>query len=158
VQTIPNSADDEVLVLFTGYYWKQEAGAPFDGQYAHAAATICLSWDLTPAVNCNLMPLFHVGGIVRQVFSPLMSGGCVICCPSFDPSIFWALLRRRLFRGTAAPTMHQLTKPQVDDSSSQTLEEQIRPNLRMIANAAGTLTTPPRLQILSMPMFCHRTE
>jgi hypothetical protein len=32
VQTIPNSADDEVLV---GYYWKQEVGAPFDGQYAH---------------------------------------------------------------------------------------------------------------------------
>jgi hypothetical protein len=37
VQTIPNSADDEVLVLFVGYYWKQEAGAPFDGQYAHGS-------------------------------------------------------------------------------------------------------------------------
>jgi hypothetical protein len=37
VQTIPNSTADDEVVLHVGYYWKQEAGAPFDGQYAHGA-------------------------------------------------------------------------------------------------------------------------
>jgi acyl-CoA synthetase (AMP-forming)/AMP-acid ligase II/acetyltransferase-like isoleucine patch superfamily enzyme len=153
VQTIPNSADDEVLVLFTsGTTGNKKLVPHLMGNMLTAAATICLSWDLTPTdVNCNLMPLFHVGGIVRQVFSPLMSGGCVICCPSFDPSIFWALLEKKAFSWYyAAPTMHQLilqTGKQLDDGSSQTLEEQIRPNLRMIANAAGGLLPSLAVQL-----------
>ena len=68
------------------------------GDILTAAVTIALSWELLPTdVNCNLMPLFHVGGIVRQVYSPLFSGGAVICCPSFDADLFWSLLKRRAF-------------------------------------------------------------
>ena len=96
VDTLPNSAQNEVLVLFTSGTTGQKKLVPhLLLDMLTAAATIVLSWDLTPAdVNCNLMPLFHVGGIVRQVFSPLCSGGCVICCPAFDPSLFWALLEK----------------------------------------------------------------
>lgn len=99
ISTEPNNASDEVLVLFTSGTTGNKKLVPhlMDAMLV-AAATISLSWDLTRNdVNCNLMPLFHVGGIVRQVFSPILSGGCVICCPSFDPSIFWALLEKREF-------------------------------------------------------------
>ena len=105
------------------------------GEMLVATAAISLSWNLTSDdVNCSLMPLFHVGGIVRQVFSPVLSGGCVICCPNFDPVVFWSLLEHKKFNWYyAAPTMHQLIL--------QTMKEKkLKPRkLRMIANAAGGL-------------------
>jgi len=140
----PCCHDDEVLVLFTsGTTGNKKIVAHKLGEMIVATATISLSWDLTSAdVNCNLMPLFHVGGIVRQVFSPVMSGGCVICCPSFDTSTFWALLKNQAFNWYyAAPTMHQMIlqagKEQINGTT--TLAQSMNPKLRMIANAAGGL-------------------
>ena len=140
----PNNHDDEVLVLFTsGTTGNKKIVSHKLGEMLVATATISLSWDLTSAdVNCNLMPLFHVGGIVRQVFSPILSGGCVICCPSFDPSIFWSLLKNKAFNWYyAAPTMHQLILQTGKEiiKSNITLAQSINPTLRMIANAAGGL-------------------
>ena len=39
----------------------------------------------------NMMPLFHVGGIVRNLWAPVFSGGSTITCSSFDASSFWTL-------------------------------------------------------------------
>lgn len=137
-KVLPNSHDDEVLVLFTSGTTGNKKLVPHRlGDIMIAAGCIAVSWNLTPHdVNCNLMPLFHVGGIVRQVFAPLLSAGSVICCPSFDPQLFWQLLLGN--NGSsyfswyyAAPTMHQVllaTKP-----------SGAKPRLRMIANAAGGL-------------------
>jgi acyl-CoA synthetase (AMP-forming)/AMP-acid ligase II len=138
----PNSANDEVLVLFTsGTTGSKKLVPHVMGDMLTAAATIALSWDLSPSdVNCNLMPLFHVGGIVRQIFSPVFSGGCVICCPNFDPSTFWALLAKRAFTWYyAAPTMHQLilSTGKSDGMIGEGGECSLK--LRMIANAAGGL-------------------
>mmetsp|Transcript_40920 Transcript_40920/g.98685 ORF Transcript_40920/g.98685 Transcript_40920/m.98685 type:complete len:1679 (-) Transcript_40920:120-5156(-) len=132
----PNSHDDEVLVLFTSGTTGNKKLVPHKlGDMLIAAGCIAVSWNLTPTdVNCNLMPLFHVGGIVRQVFAPILSAGSVICCPSFDPQLFWQLL---LGNDTffswyyAAPTMHQVLL--------QTMPSDAKPKLRMIANAAGGL-------------------
>ena len=138
----PNHAEDEVLVLFTSGTTGNKKLVPhrLDAMLT-AAATISLSWALNQSdVNCNLMPLFHVGGIVRQVFSPIFSGGCVICCPSFDPSIFWALLKKGAFTWYyASPTMHHMILQTGKDEGF--IDENSRCNfkLRMIANAAGGL-------------------
>lgn len=43
----------------------------------------------------NMMPLFHVGGIVRNVFAPLLAGGALICMPTVDPVMFWDLCTTR---------------------------------------------------------------
>ena len=63
ISTEPNSAKDEVLVLFTSGTTGNKKLVPHNmGDMLTAAATIALSWDLSPSdVNCNLMPLFHVG-------------------------------------------------------------------------------------------------
>lgn len=42
-----------------------------------------------PAVN--MMPLFHVGGIVRNLLAPMMTGGSTIMCSGFDAIAFWNL-------------------------------------------------------------------
>ena len=43
------------------------------------------------AVLVNMMPLFHVGGIVRTLLAPMLSGGSVVMCAGFDPIAFWDL-------------------------------------------------------------------
>lgn len=46
---------------------------------------------LIPSLFSNMMPLFHVGGIVRNVFAPIFSGGALLCMPAVDPVMFWDL-------------------------------------------------------------------
>ena len=123
---------------------------------------IISSWNLTPSDVClNMMPLFHIGGIVRNLFAPILSGGSVISCSGFDPLIFWDLLyksaaaadvintedgvgmdidssicaSRQITWYYASPTMHHAIL----------MEAEIRPtplpvsSIRFIANAAGGL-------------------
>jgi acyl-CoA synthetase (AMP-forming)/AMP-acid ligase II/acetyltransferase-like isoleucine patch superfamily enzyme/acyl carrier protein len=153
----PNQHDDEVLVLFTSGTTGSKKLVPHTlANVLVGTACIAVSWKLTPSdVNINLMPLFHIGGILRQVYSPVLSGGCVICCPSFDPSIFWSLLARNKFTWYyAAPTMHQIilstgraegyivdqkqNAPMMDNSETKS-QLLTKTSLRMIANAAGGL-------------------
>mmetsp|Transcript_5782 Transcript_5782/g.12566 ORF Transcript_5782/g.12566 Transcript_5782/m.12566 type:complete len:821 (+) Transcript_5782:80-2542(+) len=143
VDPSPNSDHDEALILFTSGTTGNKKLVPHQIRDLLTATTvIALSWELKRTdVNCNLMPLFHVGGIVRQVFSPLVSGSCVICCPSFDASLFWALLESAAFNWYyAAPTMHQIIlQTGKDGYLNQTTGDSSRFKLKMIANAAGGL-------------------
>lgn len=137
----PNSHRDEILVLFTsGTTGKKKLVPHRLADVLIATACISVSWKLSTCdTNCNLMPLFHVGGIIRQVFSPILSGGCVICCPSFDPTIFWQLLQQQAFTWYyAAPTMHHVIL-QYGRSENLLGTNIATPKLRMIANAAGGL-------------------
>ena len=138
----PNRHDDEVLVLFTsGTTGSKKLVPHLLGDVLIASACISVSWKLSPEdTNCNLMPLFHVGGIIRQVFSPILSGGSVICCPSFDPNIFWDLLKDGRFTWYyAAPTMHHLILQTGKQEGYVGKSHTFSPRLRMIANAAGGL-------------------
>lgn len=144
--TLPNQHDDEVLVLFTSGTTGSKKLVPHTlSNVLVGTACIAVSWKLTPHdTNCNLMPLFHVGGILRQVFSPVLSGGCVICCPAFDPVTFWQLLKQNKFTWYyAAPTMHQLIlqtgRSEGYIGSNTDNKSSIKTSLRMIANAAGGL-------------------
>ena len=40
-------------------------------------------------VNVSQMPLHHVGGILRSVFAPILSGGAVAHLGGFSPKPFW---------------------------------------------------------------------
>jgi acyl-coenzyme A synthetase/AMP-(fatty) acid ligase len=73
-----------------------------------------------------------------QVYAPLVSGSAVICCPSFDADLFWALLKRHAFNWYyAAPTMHQII---LQTGKAAMGEDEIKSyKLKMIANAAGGL-------------------
>jgi acyl-CoA synthetase (AMP-forming)/AMP-acid ligase II len=59
--TAPNGAMDEILVLFTsGTTGNKKLVPHLQGDIITAAATIALSWNLTPTdINLNMMPLFH---------------------------------------------------------------------------------------------------
>jgi acyl-CoA synthetase (AMP-forming)/AMP-acid ligase II/acyl carrier protein len=64
---------------------------------------------LGPSDRClNTMPLFHIHGLAAGLFTPLASGGTVVCPSGFDAATFFDLLDRlRPTWYTAAPTIHQ---------------------------------------------------
>ncbi|KAF7370975.1 Peroxisomal-coenzyme a synthetase [Mycena sanguinolenta] len=97
------------------------------------------SWDLRESdINLNMMPLFHVGGIVRNLLAPIFSGGGAIMCAGFDAIAFWTLARD--LQATwyyAAPTIHHAILASLPPSSNLVPARDLR--LRMIANAAGGL-------------------
>jgi acyl-coenzyme A synthetase/AMP-(fatty) acid ligase len=61
IDTKPNGPMDEILVLFTsGTTGNKKLVPHLQGDIITAAATIALSWNLTPSdINLNMMPLFH---------------------------------------------------------------------------------------------------
>ena len=83
------------------------------------------------------MPLFHIGGIMRNVLSPIFSGGSVITCSSFDPYLFWNILysNQRVTWYYASPTMHHALLQESTNHPKPLLVNDIR----FIANAAGGL-------------------
>jgi acyl-CoA synthetase (AMP-forming)/AMP-acid ligase II/carbonic anhydrase/acetyltransferase-like protein (isoleucine patch superfamily)/acyl carrier protein len=100
-------------------------------------ACIISSWNLSPSDVClNMMPLFHIGGIMRNILSPILSGGSVICCSGFDPVLFWDVLYgHRVTWYYAAPTMHHAILQQVESRPKPLPVDSVR----FIANAAGGL-------------------
>ncbi|KAJ7153111.1 acetyl-CoA synthetase-like protein [Mycena crocata] len=101
------------------------------------SCAIVESWDLRPTdVNLNMMPLFHVGGIVRNLLAPIFAGGSTIMCAAFDPAAFWTLAKK--LQATwyyAGPTIHHAILASKPDSIIPALDV----NIRMIANAAAGL-------------------
>ncbi len=74
-----------------------------------SARNIVESLELTPADRClNVMPLFHIHGLVGALLSTLHAGGSVICAGAFDAGrCLEAIERLRPTWYTAVPTMHQ---------------------------------------------------
>ena len=62
---------------------------------AVGAACIAASWGLAPGDRgLNMMPLFHSGGIVRNLLAPVLAGSAAILAPGFDPALFWDVAPR----------------------------------------------------------------
>jgi len=56
----------------------------------------------------NIMPLFHIHGLIAGLLAPLSAGGSVFCTPGFNALKFFAWLQEAAPTWyTAVPTMHQ---------------------------------------------------
>ncbi|HKE15749.1 MAG TPA: acyl--CoA ligase [Kofleriaceae bacterium] len=56
----------------------------------------------------NIMPLFHIHGLIAGVLAPLSAGASVFCCPAFNALKFFGwMAEARPTWYTAVPTMHQ---------------------------------------------------
>jgi acyl-CoA synthetase (AMP-forming)/AMP-acid ligase II/thioesterase domain-containing protein/acyl carrier protein len=86
----------------------------------------------------NVMPLFHIHGLVGALLAPLAAGGSVVCTPGFDAAQFFTWLEA--FQPTwytAVPTIHQA----VLALASKNLEVIARCPLRWIRSSSSAL--PP---------------
>lgn len=56
----------------------------------------------------NIMPLFHIHGLIAGLLAPLSMGGSVVCTPSFNALKFFGWMREAQPTWyTGVPTMHQ---------------------------------------------------
>ena len=107
----------------------------------HIGGTLALS----PADAClNIMPLFHIHGLIAAVLSSLGAGGAVICTPGFDALRFFRLLdEERPSWYTAVPTMHQTILTRAD-RNAEIIE---RAKLRFIRSSSASLPGPVMEQL-----------
>ncbi|MDT8856233.1 acyl--CoA ligase [Paracoccaceae bacterium Fryx2] len=102
--------DDIALILHTSGTTSRPKIVPLlQANVAASALHIGTSLALTPADRClNMMPLFHIHGLIAAVSASLAAGASVWCAPGFDALRFFGWLdAARPSWYTAVPTMHQ---------------------------------------------------
>ncbi|MCP5371362.1 MAG: AMP-binding protein [Hyphomicrobiales bacterium] len=106
----PSQADDEGLVLHTSGTTSRPKIVPLaQRNLAASAGHIGATLHLTPEDRClNIMPLFHIHGLIAGVLTTLAAGAQIVCAPGFNAlKVFAWLDEVRPTWYTAVPTMHQ---------------------------------------------------
>ncbi len=105
------TADDLALVLHTSGTTSRPKIVPLrQRNLARSARNIAATLRLTSADrSLNVMPLFHIHGLMAGLLAPLSVGGSVICTTGFDAFKFhrWVDELRPSYY-SAVPTMHQM--------------------------------------------------
>jgi acyl-CoA synthetase (AMP-forming)/AMP-acid ligase II len=102
--------DDIALVLHTSGTTSKPKLVPLSQQNVCASArNVAQSLALTSADKClNIMPLFHIHGLIAAVLGSMHAGACVSCTPGFNALKFFNWLEEvRPTWYTGVPTMHQ---------------------------------------------------
>jgi acyl-CoA synthetase (AMP-forming)/AMP-acid ligase II len=103
-------SDDIALLLHTSGTTSRPKLVPLShANLAASAAHIGATLGLGAEDRClNIMPLFHIHGLIAAVLSSLRAGGEVVCTPGFNALSFFRWLdEARPTWYTAVPTMHQ---------------------------------------------------
>ncbi|MEJ6402954.1 acyl--CoA ligase [Yoonia sp. 2307UL14-13] len=106
----PPGADDVALILHTSGTTSRPKIVPLlQSNIAASAEHIRASLDLTANDRClNVMPLFHIHGLVAAVSASLAAGASIWCAPGFDALRFFSFMKEAQPTWyTAVPTMHQ---------------------------------------------------
>lgn len=106
----PAAGQDIALVLHTSGTTARPKQVLLTHANLVASAENIRSWlSLTPADRClNIMPLFHIHGLVAALLASLAAGGSVVCTPAFNaPKFFDWMDEFSPTWYTAVPTMHQ---------------------------------------------------
>lgn len=148
-ETAPR-ADDVALILHTSGTTSRPKIVPLlQSNVAASAGNIGRSLALTASDRClNVMPLFHIHGLVAAVSSSLAAGGSVWCAPGFDALKFFGWMETaRPTWYTAVPTMHQaiLTR------AARNADTIARVPLRFLRSSSASL--PPQVMLELAAIF-----
>jgi acyl-CoA synthetase (AMP-forming)/AMP-acid ligase II len=102
--------DDVSMVLHTSGTTSRPKIVPLSQRNLCASAThIARTLQFTAADRgLNIMPLFHIHGLIAGVLTPLSAGSQVFCTPGFNALKFFGWMDEcRPTWYTAVPTMHQ---------------------------------------------------
>ena len=104
------SSEATALVLHTSGTTSRSKMVPLSqANLAASARNIARTLRLRPKDKClNVMPLFHIHGLMAPLLASLSAGAAVVCAPGFDALRFFGWLRdARPTWYSAVPTMHQ---------------------------------------------------
>jgi acyl-CoA synthetase (AMP-forming)/AMP-acid ligase II/acetyltransferase-like isoleucine patch superfamily enzyme/acyl carrier protein len=132
---------DMALVLHTSGTTSRPKLVPLThANICSSGRNIARTLALTENDRClNVMPLFHIHGLIAAVVASLTAGGSVICTPGFDPDNFFSWLESSQPTWyTAVPTIHQSVLSRVPANR----EIIARRPLRFIRSSSAALPTP----------------
>jgi acyl-CoA synthetase (AMP-forming)/AMP-acid ligase II len=147
--------EDEALVLHTSGTTSRPKMVPLtQANICATAHHIVRSLQLSPADRClNVMPLFHIHGLMAVVLASVAAGASVACSPGFDAERFYAWMEE--YHPTwysAVPTMHQAVLARAGSNQRVITDNP----LRFIRSSSASL--PPRVmadleQIFDSPVI-----
>ena len=145
-------ADDVALVLHTSGTTSRPKLVPLTHTNLLASARhIGATLQLQPTDRClNVMPLFHIHGLVACVLASLGAGGSTVCPRSFGAEKFPGWLEQwKPSWYSAVPTMHQAILAQAQSLPVQP----VRRSLRFIRSSSAALP-PPVAYLPTLPSTC----
>jgi acyl-CoA synthetase (AMP-forming)/AMP-acid ligase II len=133
---------DVALVLHTSGTTSRPKIVPLShANLTRSAANVARTLALEPGDRClNVMPLFHIHGLIAAIMATLVTGASVACSPGFDAMRFFAWLSE--FEPTwytAVPTMHQTILAR----AARNPEAAAASRLRLIRSSSAAL--PPQV-------------
>jgi acyl-CoA synthetase (AMP-forming)/AMP-acid ligase II len=134
--------DDVALVLHTSGTTSRPKIVPLSQRNLCASARhIGTALALTAEDTClNIMPLFHIHGLIAATLSSLVAGGQVVATPGFNALKFFGWLdTEKPSWYTAVPTMHQA----ILERAKRNQEIIARARLRLIRSSSASL--PPQV-------------
>ena len=135
----PESHDGIALILHTsGTTARPKMIRLTQRNLCASAENIRATLQLSESDRClNVMPLFHIHGLIGALLSSMASGACVVCTPGFSPVHFYDWLDE--FQPTwysAVPSMHQEVLARA--AASQAIVARSR--LRFIRSSSAALS------------------
>lgn len=106
---LPEEGDIALILHTSGTTSRPKIVPLLQSNLAASARHIGVSLALTSSDRClNVMPLFHIHGLVAAVSASLAAGASVWCAPGFDALKFFGWMKAATPTWyTAVPTMHQ---------------------------------------------------
>ncbi len=148
--------DDVALVLHTSGTTSRPKIVPLSHRNVCASAiSVSKTLELDSNDRClNIMPLFHIHGLIAAVLSSLSAGACVSCTPGFNALKFFSWMDEvKPSWYTAVPTMHQTILARAPRNA----ESLKRANLRFVRSSSAAL--PPQvLESLEETFGCRVVE
>jgi acyl-CoA synthetase (AMP-forming)/AMP-acid ligase II/acyl carrier protein len=133
---------DVALVLHTSGTTSRPKMVPLTHENLCASAVhIQQTLELTETDRClNVMPLFHIHGLIGAVLSSIVAGANVVCTPGFDADRFfnWMQVSQPNWY-SAVPTMHQSVLSRAD--ANRAIIDANR--LRLVRSSSASL--PPKV-------------
>ena len=140
-EKVGDGADDAALVLHTSGTTSRPKIVPLTAANLCASAANIAGWlSLGPGDRClNIMPLFHIHGLMAGVMASLRAGSTVVCTPGFNALRVFAWLDDLAPTWfTAVPTMHQAILARAGHNR----EIVARHRLRLLRSSSSSLPAP----------------
>jgi oxalate---CoA ligase len=153
--TGPAQAEDVSMLLHTSGTTSRPKIVPLSQRNLAASAQhIARTLAFTPADGgLNIMPLFHIHGLIAGVLAPLAAGSRVFCTPGFNALKFFGWMdEARPTWFTAVPTMHQAILARAPKNA----EVIARHRLRFLRSSSSSI--PPQViaeleQVFGAPLI-----
>ena len=113
------ASDDIALILHTSGTTSRPKIVPLSHRNVCASACNVRDTLQLSSKDCglNIMPMFHIHGLIAGLLAPLAGGGTVYCSPGFNALKFFGWMNdAKPSWYTAVPTMHQTIVARADKS------------------------------------------